>query len=94
MKKFFLSCIFLSHLSLANEVVIGSKNFTENYILAEITAQAFEHTGEAEVVRRFGLGGTGITYGALQEGKVDLYPEYSGTISEVLLKKKNQALNK
>ena len=67
---------------------IGSKAFTESYVLAEILAQVAEDVGEARVERKFGLGGTGITYQSLKEGEVDIYPEYTGTITEVILKRK------
>lgn len=70
----------------AATLTIGTKNFTEGYILAEIIAQIAERVGEAKVVRRFGMGGTGITYQALEKGEIDLYPEYTGTISEAILK--------
>lgn len=68
----------------AEPFVIGSKNFTENYILAEIAAQLLEAEG-IEVDRRLGLNGTKISFEALVNGGIDLYPEYSGTISEVIL---------
>lgn len=68
-------------------LTVGSKPFTENYILAEIMAQIIEGVGETSVKRRFGLGQTGIAYQALKNQKIDLYPEYTGTISEVLLKR-------
>lgn len=84
--KLFFVLLTLTNLSFANTLTIGSKNFTEGYILAEIIAQISERIGEAKVVRRFGLGGTGITYQALQKGEIDLYPEYTGTISETILK--------
>jgi osmoprotectant transport system permease protein len=71
-------------LAAAEPVVIGSKNFTENYIIAEAAAQLLEHRG-IEVERRLGLNGTRITYQALVNEAIDLYPEYSGTISEVIL---------
>ena len=67
-------------------VVVGSKTFTESYILAEIISQVIEDTGELEVQRKFGMGATGIMYQALLNRSVDLYPEYSGTIAEELLK--------
>ena len=57
---------------------VGSKSFTESYILAEIVAQIIEQVGEARVERRVGLGGTGLTYRALESGAIDLYPEYTG----------------
>src|ERR1700687_457961 len=65
---------------------VGSKSFTESYILAEIAAQVIEQTGEARVERRLGLGGTGVTYRAVASGAIDLYPEYTGTLARVILK--------
>jgi osmoprotectant transport system permease protein len=65
---------------------VGSKSFTESYILAEVMAQLVEQVGEARVERRVGLGGTGVTYRALESGAIDLYPEYTGTLSRVILK--------
>ena len=65
---------------------VGSKSFTESYILAEVAAQIIEQVGEARVERRVGLGGTGLTYRALESGAIDLYPEYTGTLALVLLK--------
>lgn len=66
-----------------DEVVrVGSKRFTESYILGEIIAQSVP--GRAE--HRPGLGNTGIVYAALKAGSIDLYPEYSGTIAREILK--------
>ena len=65
---------------------VGSKSFTESYILAEVAAQVIEAAGEARVDRRVGLGGTGVTYRALESGAIDLYPEYTGTLARVILK--------
>ena len=61
---------------------VGSKRFTESYILGEIIAQSVP--GGAE--HRPGLGSTGILYAALKAGSIDLYPEYSGTIAREILK--------
>ena len=73
--------------AVAAEVLrVGSKSFTESYLLAEIAAQVIEATGEAKVDRRLGLGGTGITYRAVAHGSVHLYPEYTGTIARAILK--------
>jgi osmoprotectant transport system permease protein len=72
--------------SAATPVRVGSKSFTESYVVAEIVAQIIEQTGDAPVERRFGLGGTGIVYGALVNGDLDVYPEYTGTISRMILK--------
>jgi osmoprotectant transport system substrate-binding protein len=60
------------------DVIIGSKNFTESRILGEMYAQVLESHG-FRVRRRFNLGGTLITHAALQNGEIDLYPEYTGT---------------
>jgi osmoprotectant transport system permease protein len=65
---------------------VGSKSFTESYILAEIIAQVIEQVGEARAERRVGLGGTGLTQRALESGAIDVYPEYTGTLALVILK--------
>ena len=65
---------------------IGSKRFTESYILGEIIKQAAEQTDEAKVIYKSGLGNTGIAFAALKEGAIDLYPEYTGTIGQEILK--------
>lgn len=79
-------CLFSIEIFAKPSVVVGSKTFTESYILAEIISQVIEDTGEVEVQRKFGMGATGIMYQALLNQSVDLYPEYSGTIAEELLK--------
>jgi osmoprotectant transport system permease protein len=65
-------------------VVVGSKNFNEGYLLAEMAAQLLEEAG-FPVVRRFGLGGTLICFNALKAGGIDLYVEYTGTLSQAIL---------
>ncbi len=67
-------------------VRVGSKAFTESFILAEIIAQIVEGSGAAKAERRMGLGGTGIAHRALVNGDIDLYPEYTGTLSQAILK--------
>ncbi|RYF83828.1 MAG: ABC transporter permease subunit [Comamonadaceae bacterium] len=65
---------------------IGSKRFTESYILAELLAQtAAPHLRSAPLVRQ-GLGNTAIVYEALRSGSIDLYAEYTGTIALEILK--------
>lgn len=64
---------------------IGSKNFTEQFVAAEIYAQALEHAG-FKVVRKLNLGGTAIAHQALVGGDIDLYPEYTGTALVAVLK--------
>jgi osmoprotectant transport system permease protein len=68
----------------AAPVVVGSKNFNEGYLLAEMAAQVLEEAG-FQVVRRFGLGGTLICYAALTAGEIDLYIEYTGTLGQAIL---------
>ncbi len=57
---------------------IGSKNFAESILLAELYAQTLETLGIA-VERRFDLGSTQIALAALARGDIDCYPEYTGT---------------
>ena len=59
-------------------VTVGSKEFTEQLILCEITAQALESAG-ATVHRRCGLSGSDTTRKALTSGNIDMYWEYTGT---------------
>ena len=69
---------------IAEPVRVGSKTFTESYLLAEIAAQLLESRGVA-VERQLGLGGTLIAFEALQKGSIDLYPEYTGTLTQAVL---------
>jgi len=66
-------------------MTVGSKRFTESYILGELIAQVATQTGEAKVVLRPGLGNTGILIAALKAGEIDIYPEYTGTITREIL---------
>ncbi len=75
-------------------VYVGSKTFTESYILAEILAQKLESSHDIQVERKLGLGGTGILFSALQEGQIDLYVEYTGTIAQGILKEEKKLSNK
>jgi glycine betaine/choline ABC-type transport system substrate-binding protein len=59
-------------------ISVGSKNFTEQYVLGEIYSQALEAAGFT-VKKQLDLGSELIAYKALQAGKVDAYPEYTGT---------------
>jgi osmoprotectant transport system permease protein len=71
--------------ALGETLNVGSKRFTESYILAEIIAQTARTAGEASVAHRQGLGNTAILLNALQAGHIDVYPEYSGTIAREIL---------
>jgi osmoprotectant transport system substrate-binding protein/osmoprotectant transport system permease protein len=66
-------------------VVVGSKAFPESWILAEALARTMRLDGIASAGHRHNLGGTEIVAQALRSGAVDVYPEYTGTIQEVLL---------
>ena len=61
------------------DVIVGSKNFTEQVILGELLAQLIEREAGVSVERRLNLGGTAIAHQALLSGGIDLYVEYSGT---------------
>ncbi|MEO7335135.1 MAG: glycine betaine ABC transporter substrate-binding protein [Caldimonas sp.] len=67
-------------------VTVGSKRFTESYVLGEIVRQTLEAQGVIAVHRQ-GLGNTGILEQALTSGAIDLYPEYTGTIVREILKR-------
>lgn len=66
-------------------VRIGSKNFTEQFVLAEMYAQALEARGY-RVERFINLGGTLIAHQSLVSGKIDMYPEYTGTALAAVVK--------
>ncbi len=67
------------------DIVVGSKDFTEQLILGEMLAQTFEARG-LKVERRFDLGGN-LCHDALVAGEIDAYPEYSGTSLMAILKR-------
>ena len=68
-------------------IIVGSKNFTEQVILGELTAQAIERYAGLAVDRRLNLGGTFICDRAIQTGDIDLYVEYSGTALTAVFKR-------
>jgi osmoprotectant transport system substrate-binding protein len=89
------ACMILSSLLLsacapshANRIVIGSKNFTESLMLGELLAQQIEAHSQLKVERRFYLAGTYICQQALLAGRIDMYPEYTGTALTAILKEK------
>jgi osmoprotectant transport system substrate-binding protein len=69
-----------------DRVVIGSKNFTESFILGEMFAQVIEARAHVKVERRFYLAGTYICQQAILAGRIDVYPEYTGTALTAILK--------
>jgi osmoprotectant transport system permease protein len=68
------------------DIVIGSKNFTEQYLLAEMMAMVIENYTSLDVDLKTGLAGTKIAFDALRQGEIDLYPEYTGTGLLAILK--------
>jgi osmoprotectant transport system permease protein len=72
------------------KVTVGSKAFPESWILGDAVAELLEASGAASAEHRKNLGGTEIAYQALESGGIDVYPEYTGTISEVILKTKER----
>lgn len=62
-----------------NTITIGSKDFSENTVTAEMLAQLVEHDTDLKVNRKLNMGGTFICFEALKNGQLDVYPEYTGT---------------
>jgi len=69
-----------------DRIVVGSKNFTEQLILGEIIAQQIENKTHLPVERKFYLAGTYICQQAILGGRIDIYPEYTGTALTAILK--------
>ncbi len=66
------------------DVRIASKTFIESYVLGEIAAQLLTSEGFT-VAHEQGLGGTLVAFEALQAGAIDLYPDYTGTLAQVII---------
>jgi osmoprotectant transport system permease protein len=78
-------CVLQASPCSAEPILIGSKKFTESYVLAEIAKRAFENAG-IQTEHRQGMGGTIILWQALKGEQITVYPEYTGTIAEEILK--------
>lgn len=72
----------------SDRIVIGSKNFTESLMLGELMAQLIESRTHLKVERRFYLAGSYICQQAILAGRIDIYPEYTGTALTAILKQK------
>src|ERR1700689_1640646 len=70
----------------SDRIVVGSKNFTESFILGELIAQQIEAHTRLQVDRRFYLAGSYICQQAILAGRIDVYPEYTGTALTAILK--------
>ena len=101
LKNFFALCFLTFTLILAiascspnsigggGDIVVGSKNFTEQDILGELLAQQIEATTDLKVDRRLHLGGTFVCHKALLAGQIDAYVEYTGTAYTAVLEQKS-----
>jgi osmoprotectant transport system permease protein len=76
--------------SASEPVRIGSKKFTESYVLGEIAKRTLSDAG-IPIEFRQGMGGTIIVWEALRDGQIDLYPEYTGTIVQEILKRSDES---
>lgn len=100
MKRFFALCLVTFCLILAiascnpnvssggGNIVVASKDFTEQDILGELLAQQIESKTKLKVDRRLHLGGTFVCHQALTAGQIDAYIEYTGTAFTAVLKQK------
>jgi osmoprotectant transport system substrate-binding protein len=82
------SVILLTACDHRQRIVVGCKNFTEQIILGELIAQQIENKTHLPVERRFYLGGTYIAHQSILAGRIDIYPEYTGTALTAILKQK------
>ncbi|MEM1244236.1 MAG: glycine betaine ABC transporter substrate-binding protein [Pseudomonadota bacterium] len=85
---FFLVWHYYINPSYAKVVRIGTKNFTEQFVLGELMAQMIENHTDIHVERKFNLGSTAICQQAMLNGSIDMYPEYTGTAYLLVLHKK------
>ncbi len=89
----YILILLISCYTLSSQVVrVGAKHFNESYILGEIMSQLLEANGY-KVERNFNLGGTLVCFESLTNNQIDVYPEYTGTISEAILKSTDEKLN-
>jgi osmoprotectant transport system substrate-binding protein len=92
-----LSCLLAACLVIGScggsrqPIVVGSKASADQMILGEIIAQHLERRLGRKIDRRLNIGNTIITYQALQNGQIDIYPEYTGTIVTEILKEQAAA---
>lgn len=75
------------------DILIGSKAFTESYILAHVFAQLIEAKSSLKTNLKLGFGGTKLIFDALHQGDIDIYPEYTGTGFIVILKPSNNEIS-
>jgi len=81
-----LGASIVAQATAAAPLQVGSKRFTESYILGEIITQTAQGPGATAAEHQRGLGNTAILLNALESGSIDVYPEYTGTIAREILK--------
>ena len=79
-----ICCLYVGSCSRRARVVVGSKVFTESVILGDIATELAKSAG-ANAEHRKELNGTRVVWNALLDGQIDIYPEYTGTISNEIL---------
>lgn len=67
-------------------IVVGSKNYTEQQILGNMFADILEGNTDLEVVQRENLGGSAIALSSIENGEIDVYPDYTGTLLQAVVK--------
>jgi osmoprotectant transport system permease protein len=82
---FFVAMFAANAVSAGETLNVGSKRFTESYILGEIVKQRMQAVDGVTATHRQGLGNTAILFAALKSGAIDVYPEYTGTLAFELL---------
>jgi osmoprotectant transport system permease protein len=80
-----LAALLLARSAAARGLHVGSKRFTESYVLAEIVADLARAEGATDVTHDQGLGATAVVFRALEDGAIDVYPEYTGTLAEAIV---------
>lgn len=89
-----LFCSFLFQSSKKTILVVGAKNCTEGQLISEIIAQFLEEKLGVNVVRKYALDGTFVSFNALKANDIDLYVEYTGSAYTGILKKSPRGLKK
>jgi len=81
-----LSSFVVTPVVASDSLRIGSKRFTESYLLGEVLAGTVRKAGISSVEHKPGLGNTAILFAALKSGAIDIYPDYTGTVALELLR--------
>lgn len=71
--------LFFTGCAKNDSITIGSKDFGENIVIAEMLSQLVETHTDLKVNRKLNLGGTFVNFNAIKNNQIDLYPEYTGT---------------